>query len=74
MYPQCEGLVYPPYSSGTWVCVQPNATEQHVFHWAFNEQYRQNAWDIYVAAESHGQWDSNWGNNDYGRFEPEYCY
>jgi len=45
-----------------------------VFYWAFNEQYRQNAWDIHVAAESHGQWDSNWGNNYYGRFEPEHCY
>lgn len=66
----CEGLVYPPYSSGTWVCSEPSTTEAHLFFWAFDEWDDQNAWDIEVAAEANGQWDSNWGNNFYGRFEP----
>jgi len=66
----CEGVTLPPYSSGTWVCNEPTATEQHLFYWAFDEWDDQNAWDIEVAAEANGQWDSNWGNNFYGRFEP----
>jgi hypothetical protein len=74
VYPQCDGMVYGPYASGAWWCAEPNATEANVFYWAFNEHNRQNAWDIEVAAESHGYWDSNWGNNYDGRFEPEYCY
>jgi hypothetical protein len=71
----CDGLQYPPYSSGTWACADPSSVEAHIFHWAFGSGGVQNAWDIYVAAESHGHWDSNYGNNFYGRFEPRVsCY
>jgi len=60
----------PPNTSGVWVCNNPTPTEANLFFWAFNEWGGQNAWDIEVAAESHGQWDSNWGSNFHGRFEP----
>lgn len=60
---------------GNWACAGPTADEQDIFFWAFNEVGGQNAWDIEVAAESHGQWDSNWGWNYHGRFEPRTtCY
>ncbi|XXF77078.1 hypothetical protein P2318_29090 [Myxococcaceae bacterium GXIMD 01537] len=52
---------------GQWVCEQPSALENHMFTWAFDANYGLNAWDVYVAAESHGQWDSNFGANYYGR-------
>ncbi|MRG96306.1 hypothetical protein [Polyangium spumosum] len=74
-YPQCEGLTFPQYSSGRWVCGDMTPTEAHVFYWAFNSSGAQNAWDIELAAESHGDWDSNWGWNHYGRLEPRLaCY
>jgi hypothetical protein len=60
----------PPNTSGVWVCSDPTPTEEHLFSWAFNGVSDQNAWDIEVAAEANGQWDSNWGTNFYGRFEP----
>lgn len=66
----CEDVVLPPQSSGVWSCQEPTATEQHLFFWAFDQWGNQNAWDIEVAAEAGGQWDSNWGANYYGRFEP----
>ncbi|MDC3960657.1 hypothetical protein [Polyangium jinanense] len=69
-YSVCDGLTFPPYSSGQWVCGDMSPTEEHLFYWAFNEYGAQNAWDIQVAAESHGNWDSNWGFNYYGRLEP----
>ncbi len=71
----CDGVVIPEYSGGIWHCEDPTALEQHLFHWAFNEWGQQNAWDIWLAAEANGQWDSNWGNNYYARFEPRNaCY
>jgi hypothetical protein len=71
----CDGLTFPPYSSGTWVCGDMTPTEETLFYWAFNQYNQQNAWDIHVAAESHGYWDSNWGWNYYGRLEPRLsCY
>lgn len=72
----CTSYSFPAGGSGpVWVCNWPNATESELFYWAFNEAGYQNAWDIEVAAESHGYWDSNWGNNFYGRFEPRMsCY
>lgn len=66
----CDGVTPPPPSSGAWICQEPTATEQHLFFWAFDEWGNQNAWDIEVAAEANGQWDSNWGANFHGRFEP----
>lgn len=71
----CDDVVYGQYSSGQWLCQDPTTTEEHVFFWAFDEYDAQNAWDVYVAAEANGQWDSNWGANYYGRFEPvNSCY
>lgn len=71
----CDGLQYPQYSSGKYVCADPSSVEQHLFSWAFGAGGVQNAWDIYVAAESHGSWDSNYGSNFYARFEPRVsCY
>ncbi|MCX4245002.1 hypothetical protein [Paraliomyxa miuraensis] len=66
----CEGITFPPYSSGQWVCSDPTPTEQYLFSWSHDQYGNQNAWDIDVAAEANGEWDSNWGNNFYGRFEP----
>ena len=66
----CDGLTYPEYSSGQWVCGGMNAVEQSLFYWGWDQSGQQNAWDIEVAAESHGNWDSNYGNNFYTRFEP----
>jgi len=66
----CEGITFGPYSSGQWVCSGPSSTEQHLFFWSHDQHGFQNAWDIEVAAEANGYWDSNWGNNFYGRFEP----
>lgn len=60
----------PPNTSGVWVCSDPTPTEEHLFFWAINASGFQNAWDIEVAAEANGYWDSNWGDNFYGRFEP----
>lgn len=48
---------------GVWVCQQPSAVENNLFFYAFNNNGNQNAWDISLAATSHGQWDSNLGNN-----------
>lgn len=71
----CDGYQYPPNSGPTWVCQGRTADEEEIFFWAFDEYGHQNAWDIEVAAESHGYWDSNWGWNYYGRFEPSTtCY
>lgn len=69
----CDGYTFQPGSSATWVCNWPNAIEEELFEWAFNNAGYQNAWDIEVAAESHGYWDSNYGANYYGRFEPRGC-
>jgi hypothetical protein len=69
-YSACDGISYPYNSGGHWVCSDPTPTEEHLFFWAFNENGDQNAWDIDVAAECNGQWDSNWGSNYAVRFEP----
>ena len=70
----CDEYLANGGSPGNWACAWPNETEEEIFFWAFN-QSTQNAWDIEVAAESHGQWDSNWGWNYHTRFEPRTtCY
>jgi len=71
----CDGFEPQYDSSGGWVCQEPTALEEHMFFWAFDEWGDRNAWDIYLAAEANGEWDSNWGSNYYARFE-EYggCY
>ncbi|XXT17086.1 hypothetical protein WME94_43345 [Sorangium sp. So ce429] len=65
----CGGAPLPPTSSGTWVCNEPTATEEDLFLWAYGQYGHMNAWDIEVAAESHGAWDSNLGSNYAARFE-----
>ncbi|WP_437568303.1 hypothetical protein [Sorangium sp. So ce542] len=65
----CGGAPLPPASSGTWVCNEPTAVEEDLFFWAYDSYGRMNAWDIEVAAESHGLWDSNLGANYAARFE-----
>ena len=71
----CGGPPYTPEcgNPGSWVCSQPSETEEDLFYWAYG-QYSMNAWDIEVAAESHGYWDSNYGYNYYTRFEPQGCF
>jgi hypothetical protein len=70
----CGGYPYPPGCNGsTWVCNEPSQTEEQLFFWAY-DQYSMNAWDIEVAAESHGFWDSNYGANYDARFEPVSCF
>jgi hypothetical protein len=60
--------------SPDWVCGGPSADEQELFTYAFDGTL-QNAWDIEVAAEAQGQWDSAHGKNYAGRFEPRQgCY
>lgn len=71
----CDDYEFQENQSPTWVCEWPNDVEDELFFWAFNEAGYQNAWDIEVAAESHGWWDSNWGYNYHARFEPRTgCY
>ncbi len=71
----CDNYLANGGSPGNWACEGPTETEQDLFFWAFNQYGQQNAWDIEVAAESHGQWDSNWGWNYHARFEPRTgCY
>lgn len=72
--PACEGIVFGPYESGRWVCGQPTQVEQHMFYWAFNNYGDLNAWDIELAAEANGEWDSNYGANFDVRFEPRGCW
>ena len=70
----CGGYPYPPEcNGGTWICNQPSATEEDLFFWAY-DQYSMNDWDIEVAAESHGYWDSNYGANYYAGFESVSCF
>lgn len=68
---------FPPDGAGDgdWHCAWPTVTEEHLFFWATDEYGQENAWDIEVAAEAGGEWDSNWGNNYAARFEPRNsCY
>jgi hypothetical protein len=62
----CEGI-------NGWVCSWPTATDDHLMFWAWN-QSSANAWDIEVAAEANGWWDSNWGQNYEARFEQASCF
>ena len=70
----CEGVVFAPQESGRWICQNPSSIEQHVFFWAFNQSGDLNAWDIELAAEANGEWDSNYGANFDLRFEPRGCW
>jgi len=56
-------------SGQDWVCNWPTDIEEHIFFWGWN-QSTVNAWDIELAAESNGWWDSNWGDNYDVRYEP----
>lgn len=38
-----------------------------MFQWAYDAASTLHAWDVFVAAEANGEWDSNFGNNFYGR-------
>lgn len=66
-WPECMAFLAAGNYEGQWLCVQPSALESHMFYWAFDSYGYQNAWDIYVAAEANGEWDSNLGANYYGR-------
>ena len=70
----CDGVVFAPQQSGQWICGEPTEVENHLFEWAFNGYGSLNAWDIELAAEANGQWDSNYGANFDLRFEPRGCY
>jgi hypothetical protein len=60
--------------SPDWVCSGPTADESELFTYAF-DGITMNAWDIELAAEAHGQWDSAFGHNFACRFEPRQgCY
>lgn len=71
---RCDDIEWPPYSSGGWVCDQPSEVETDLFFWGWNNSYQVNAWDIEVAAEANGYWDSSYGNNFHTRLEPNACY
>lgn len=73
-YSHCQSIEWPPGSSGKWVCGQPTEIEEHMFYWAFNDNGQMNAWDIELAAEANGQWDSNYGSNYEVRLEPRGCW
>jgi hypothetical protein len=66
-WPECKAFLDAGNYEGQWLCQQPSALENHMFYWAFDQNLNQNAWDIYVAAEANGEWDSNGGANFYGR-------
>lgn len=65
--PQCAEHFANGGQDGVWVCQQPTAVESDLFFYAFDSNGNQNAWDISLAATSHGQWDSNMGNNYFAR-------
>lgn len=70
----CDGVTFDPQQSGKWICSEPTEVEDHLFEWAFNGYGQLNAWDIELAAEANGEWDSNYGGNFDVRFEPRGCY
>jgi len=72
--PQCADVEYGPYQYEKWVCSGPSPLEQHLFFWTHDEFGGLNAWDIELAAEAGGQWDSDFGNNFHVRFEPRGCW
>lgn len=67
-WPACDAFLTAG-NSPDWLCANPTADEAELFTWAFNGS-QTNAWDIEVAAESHGQWDSNYGRNFKTRLDP----
>lgn len=74
-WPECQAFLAAGNYEGQWLCVQPSALENHMFQWAFDTNSYQNAWDVYVAAEANGEWDSNYGANYYGRLPAKTsCY
>lgn len=70
----CNNVTFDPYQSGKWICSYPSAVENHLFYWSHDEFGGLNAWDIELAAEAGGQWDSNYGGNFDVRFEPRSCW
>ena len=68
---ECQQYIANGGTDGSWLCKQPTATEAHLFLWAYSSSGAQNAWDIQVAAEAGGYWDSNYGQNVRARFEPK---
>ena len=71
----CATSVASAEHSGTWLCEDESPEEEELFTWAYDAEGHQNAWDIELAAESSGSWDSNLGANYHARFEPvERCY
>jgi hypothetical protein len=73
-WPECKAFLDAGNHEGQWLCQQPSALENHMFQWAFDSNNYLNAWDISVAAEANGEWDSNFGANYFGRFEPKGCW
>jgi hypothetical protein len=72
-WPACDAWLSAGRSPD-WVCGGPSADEGELFSDAFDGS-SMNAWDIEVAAEAHGQWDSAFGRNFACRFEPRHgCY
>lgn len=71
---QCQDFLAAGNYEGQWLCTQPSALENHMFYFAFDLNNYLNAWDVYVAAEANGEWDSNMGANYYARFEPRGCW
>jgi hypothetical protein len=69
----CTGVVFAPQESGRWICAKPTTIEKEIFQWAFNQYGQLNAWNIEVAAEANGQWDSNGGTNYHVGFAPRGC-
>jgi len=67
---ECQQYIANGGKDGSWLCKQPTATENNVFFWAYSSSGAQNAWDIQVAAEAGGYWDSNYGQNFRARLEP----
>ncbi len=66
-WPECKAHLDAGNPEGQWLCQQPSALENHMFYWAFDQNGYLNAWDVSVAAEANGEWDSNMGANYYGR-------
>lgn len=70
---ECVAALYPVGAAGVWHCQQPSASEQHLFFWAFDQVGGLNAWDLELAAEAGGEWDSDYGANFDLRLEPRGC-
>ena len=72
-WPACAAFLE-THPGADWVCNGPSADETELFSAAFNGTMLSD-WDIAVAAEAHGEWDSNFGADFQARFESRYgCY